>query len=169
MAEHDDLHDMETWEIQVPGRVTVWKRNRRTGEYDRATVTGEGPKLLHITKDDRLYNEELIPEENTNLNPFTNGSLARRNGKALEGLTTDTLREILSIGSPDAFREALEDHVGNELTIRRLHDLAQTEGTMGQVDALRDVIDEHYKSGGTQRTVREMMEESEGGEVLSGA
>lgn len=170
MSDQDptDLDQMETWEIQVPGKVTVWKRNRRTGEYDRARVSGEGPKLLHITKDDRLYNQELIPEENAHLDPFTNGSLARREGKKLVGITAETLRELLEVSDPDLFREAIDDHVGNELTVRRLHDLAHSEGTVAQVEVLRDVIDEHYRVGGTQRTVAEMMQESEGGEVLTG-
>lgn len=170
MSDQDltDLNETETWEIQVPGKVTIWKRNRRTGEYARASVSGAGPKILHITKDDRLYNQELIPEENGHLDPFTNGALARRDGGKLRGITADTLRELLSVSDPDLFREAIEDHVDNELTIRRLSDLAASEGTVAQVEVLREVLDENYKAGGTQRTVREMMQESEGGEVLTG-
>lgn len=167
-SDMSNLDRQETWEIQVPGKVTVWKRNRRTGDYGRATVSGEGPKILHISTDDRLYNQELIPEENARLDPFTNGSLALREDGELKGITVVTLRELLTVNDPDLFREALDEHVDNELTIRRLLDLATSEGTVPQVEVLRDIIDERYKVGGTQRTVREMMQESEGGEVLTG-
>lgn len=153
----------ETWEIQVPGGVNVWKRNRRTGEYEHARVHGtKGPRILHIDADDRLYNQELVQgAENGHLDPFANGSLAQIvKGGEKQGLTEERLIEYFEIEEEDAFRELIGD-IEAELTIRRLRSLAETHGRMMHVQALSDLIEDKFKLGGTQPTVAEMMAEGD--------
>lgn len=164
-----DSDVQETWEVVVPGGIRVWKLSRRTGEYETVRVHGtKGPKLLRITKDERLYNQELIPEESKQHDPFENGSMVRVEGQERIGVTDEDLQTYLEIGDVDVFIEALEDIADKELIMRRLYRLAETEGTMAQVEAIRDVLDERYRVGGTQPTVQEMMEDGDNkGEILS--
>ena len=163
-----DTAPMETWEIQTAGALTVWKRDKRSGDYRKERVAATGPKRLRLSRDDREYNQELIPEENAHLDPFTNGMLAQVVGKKLVGITREEIIGLLEI-KDEAFVRAIAE-IDNELTIRRLLELAESDGTVAQVAALREVIDERYRVGGTQRTVREMLDEEDksGGEVLTG-
>lgn len=155
-----DADPVETWEIQVPGGVQVWKRNKRTGEYEHTRVHGTvGPKILHISEDDRLYNQELISgAENSHLDPFTNGSLAKIVGGEKIGLTDAQLVEYFEIEDEDAFREAVVD-IPVELTIRRLRAMSEAKGTVMHLNVLQDIIEDRFKSGGTQPTVAKMFEE----------
>lgn len=151
---------VETWEIQVAGGVQVWKKNKRTGEYEHVRVHGtSGPRLLHISEDDRLYNQELISgADNAVLDPFTNGSLAKIEGGEKIGLTDEQLIEYFELEDEDAFREAVAD-IPIELTIRRLRALSETKGTVMHLNVLIDAIEERFKAGGTQPTVAAMFEE----------
>lgn len=160
----EELAQQETWEIQVKGGVSLWKKNRRTNEYARVKANGHrGPKRLTLTVDDRLYNEELIPDEAEHLNPFTNGTLALVKGRSLVGdLTTEKIREYLALDDEEVFREAVQE-MDLELTVRRLKEMADQDGKIWQVEIVRDVLEQNWPIGGTQPTVMEMLRESEDG------
>lgn len=167
-APKPDTEIQETWEIVIPGGVRVWTLNRRTGEYELTRVHGtKGPKRLRITKDERKYNQEIIPGENVNGDPFTNGSLVLlKDGKRI-GVTDDDLALYLDIKDPELFREGLESIEENELLVRRLHALAEKQATMEQLEVIKDLLEERYKVGGTQPTVQQMLDEAEDrGETL---
>lgn len=157
----ETAQDVETWEIQIPGSVWVYRNNPVTGLWDQVRANGTvGPKRIQITKRDREYTQVMIRDDRREqLDPFTNGTLAQVvDGEVVGEKTTENIARYLEV-KDQAFAEAIEEL--DELTIRRLMDLAMVNGTVPQVDAIRDVIDRKYRVGGTQRTVREMYESGE--------
>lgn len=159
---------IETWEIAFPGTVWVWVYDRREDVYKKQAVGGrQGSKSIHLTRDDRKYNQELIPDENRHLDPFTNGCL-RLLGSAdrdesldvRNHYSRDDLIAMFEVRDPDLFTEAMQT-LASEVVLRRLQGLADDHGTVTQGAILRDLITERFPVGGTQRTVREMMEAGE--------
>jgi hypothetical protein len=56
--------------------------------------------------------------------------------------------------------EAVSD-ITSELVLRRIYSLSEGAGTQAQNEALKNLIDTRYPIGGTQKTVREMIEAGE--------
>lgn len=159
----DDV--IETWEISFPGTVWVWVYDRREDQYKKQQVGHRsGSRMLHITRDDRKYNQELVPMENRHLDPFTNG-LLRLLGSGDRDETLDIryhyadedLIEMLEIRDVELFREAMQA-IESEVILRRLQNFTETHATVAQADVLREIIETRYPVGGTQKTVREMIE-----------
>jgi hypothetical protein len=161
-----DRQVMEIWEIQVPGGCRVQRFDIRRQEYVLVKLHGtSGPRRVTLSKDDRIYNQEQIRREWKHLDPFENGTLAQVVDGKLRGVTDEDLAEMLTIRGREF--DGLVAGMTNELTARRLYELAQREGTMDQVNALRDKIEDTWRVGGTQPTVAEMMREAQqGGERL---
>lgn len=159
---------IETWEVAFPGEVWVWVYDRRNDEYKKQLVSQRtGSKMLHISRDDRKYNQELIPDECKHLDPFVNG-LLRLLGAATrdENLdvrnhySNDDLIGMFEVRDGALFEEALED-LTSEIVLRRLMTLADDHGTVTQNNILRELIEKRFPVGGTQKTVREMYEAGE--------
>lgn len=175
MAEDDKI--VETWETTTEGTVWVWKHDAREGRYVETRVGGRqgGSRRLHISRDDRRFNQEQVVEEMKEHDVFTNGQLVLVSADRAEDvdttyhLTGDDLAKLLEIKDEELFQAEVND-IKSELIMRRLKEVAETKGTVAQLEYIRDVIEARYKVGGTQRTVREMMAAGEmsGGEVLSG-
>lgn len=180
-VETDPKKIHEVWESMVPGTCWVWTRDpRRPGEYTKTRVGGRGggSKRLRITTDERRYHEEQVIDEMNDSNPFRNGALRLVSiddgGEVVDDIhtnyhLTDTqLIEYFEVKDEDVFKGAMDD-IGSELILRRIFSLAEKNGSVSQHAVLRDLLEERYKMGGTQRTVREMIAAGEaiGGEVLS--
>jgi hypothetical protein len=174
MARTEQPHEkvIETWEIQTEGTVWVWIYDRREDRYVKQRVGGRqgGSKRLHISTDDRRYNQEQIVDEMKGSDPFLNGALRLVSADKPEDLDTtyhltlQDLQSLLEVRDLDLFEEEVRG-ITSELTLRRLLEVAETHGTVGQLNYIREVVTERYKVGGTQRTVQEMIE---AGEKLSG-
>ncbi len=163
-----DVETVETWEIQTEGTVWVRTKEPRTGGYAMTRVGGAGAKRLRISTEDREYNSELIPEENRGSDPFTNGMLVRLvDGERVGGLTDQDLRDLLGVHG-EAFAEAVAE-LDSELSVRRLKAIAEEHATVAQLGVVNDYVEAHYKVGGTQRTVCEMITAGEavGGTIIS--
>lgn len=165
----DKTKIIETWEAQTEATAWVYTYDKRVGEYRLTRVGGpNGSRRLRISTADREYNEALIPDENQELNPFRNGRLRRIDAQS-DVITDDDLRKLLETRGTEEFRE-LVSHIDGELTVRRLLELAAVEGTVPQVEVLRELIDDRYRVGKSQRTVLEMMRAPDGNvsdEVIS--
>jgi hypothetical protein len=161
--------ETEVWEIQIRG--TIWTRVRNpevpgTWKTIRANGT-RGPKRITITASERQHNQELIPEENAHLDPFTNGSLRCVAGSPKDiktWLTDEDLSAIIGLEDDALFEEEVTS-ISMELTLRRLLDLAERAATVPRHAFVRDLVQERYAVGGTQRSVQEMID---AGEALSG-
>lgn len=174
MAADDKI--VETWEITHEGTVWVDKMDAREGRYVKHRVGGRqgGSRRLHITRDERRFNQEQVVEEMKGKDPFTNGSLVLVSAERAEDidatyhLTNDDLARLLEIKDTALFESEVND-IKSELILRRLKELGETQATVAQLQFITDLIKERYKVGGTQRTVREMLAAGEmaGGEVLS--
>jgi hypothetical protein len=153
---------IERWEITVPGQVAVWTYDKRNDQYVRTTVGGKrGSKTLRISRDDRKYNEENIPDENAKLNPFRNGALRLLTDPDAELDTRNhyadaELAQLLEERDVDAFQVVL-DGIDSELIMRRLVSLAEATGTVAQLDAVRSAVKARWPIGGTQKTIRDML------------
>ncbi len=81
----DEDKVIETWESTVEGTVYVDVYSRREDAYVSQRIGGTtGSKRLHISRDDRKYNQERVSDENKMLDPFTNGAL-----RLIESATRD--------------------------------------------------------------------------------
>jgi len=170
---------IETWEITGEGTAWVWVKDPREAKMVKQRVGGRagGSRKLHISTDDRRFNEEQVIEEMAAHNIFRNGTL--RFISATDGsqpvdlaqtaqLTEEDMAALLEIRDEDLFRDEVKD-IDSELIIRRLKNLAEKDGTMAQNEVLTEIIESRWKVGGTQRTVRELIEAGEriGGQVVS--
>lgn len=162
---HDSDSDIEVWQCQIPGSVWVWVRDPRepTG-YRQQKVSGQTRAKLRISTEDRIFNQEQIPEENRHLDPFTNGTLAKVVDGKPEGLTDDKLKALLELDEP-AFRAKVEA-IDSELTARRLDAIAKEHGKVWQYEVTHEHVIANWRAGGTQATVEEMLAETEGSGTL---
>jgi hypothetical protein len=159
---------VETWESAVAGAVWVWVYDRREDRYIKQACGGRtGSRRLHISRDDRKYNQEQVPVENAQHDVFTNGALrfieaaTRDDSLDMRHHFTDVdLGQFFDIRDVTLFEDAVKE-ISSELILRRLSDLASQIGTMAQNDILRELLRERYPIGGTQKTVREMIEAGE--------
>lgn len=166
VSEDDKI--METWEACT--RATTWVNvwDRRNETYKAQRVGGRsGSRRLHISRDDRKFNQENIPEENKGLDPFTNGTLrlveTASRDETLETRyhkTDDELREYLELRDPTVFREALST-IESKMMLHRILVITESEGTVAQLHEIRELIRERWPIGGSQRTYREMEEAGE--------
>jgi hypothetical protein len=164
----DDDKVIETWESVVAGTVYVWTYDRRDDKYIKQAVGGRSAsKRLHISRDDRKYNQELVPPENREHDPFTNGALRLKDAATRDEsldmryhFTDEDLKTFFEIRDETLFQEAIEA-VESELILRRLEAVAEKDGTKAQYEMVRDLVRERYPIGGTQRTVREMFAEND--------
>lgn len=169
----------ETWEITGEGTAWVWVKDPREGKMIKQRVGGRagGSRKLHITPDDRRFNEEQVIEEMEQHNIFKNGTLrfvsATDGSKPADVDTSNQLTEmdmsqLLEIRDEDLFREEVTS-LSSELVVRRLKNLAEKNGTITQNAVLEELIEERWKVGGTQRTVQELIDAGEriGGQVVS--
>jgi len=157
---------VETWETTGEGTVWVWIYDKREDKYVPQRVGGRaGSRRLRIRRDDRKYNQEQIVEENRQLDPFTNGMLRLVEGgddsiDATYHWTLEDYQNLLNLRDEDTFKAEVEE-IESELIVRRLKDVAEKHGQLWQVDFLRDLIDERYRVGGTQKTVQQMIDAGE--------
>lgn len=159
---------IETWETSAPGTTWVWTYDRREDKYVEQRVGGrEGSGRIHLSRDDRKYNQERIPTENRMLDPFTNGAL-----RLIESSDRDEtldiryhyseadLSEMFEVRDEKLFADMVSE-IESELIIRRLLAMAEKSGTQAQTTILKESCDARWPIGGTQATVRAMIEEGE--------
>lgn len=159
---------VETWETSSPGTTWVWVYDRREDKYVEQRVGGrEGSGRIHLSRDDRKYNQERVPIENRMLDPFTNGALrlveASERDEALDiryHYSDADLMDMFEVRDENLFADLILE-IESELIIRRLLAMAEKAGTQAQTKTLRDTCDERWPIGGTQKTVREMIEAGE--------
>ena len=157
-----DEKTLERWESTTPGvTIWVWVYDKREDKYKKQRVGGRaGSKVLTIRRDDRIYNQEVVVEENKHLDPFTNGLLRLIDGST-EGvetkyhLTTEDLQKLLDIRDTELFKTEIEE-IDSELILRRLKDVCEKHGAVWQLEFLRDLIEDRYKVSGTQRAERDV-------------
>lgn len=157
---------IETWEARK-GESSCWVYtwNRREDRYESTRVGGPGSQKLHITRDDRKYNQSLVPEEGIHHDVFTNGTLiflscatADENLNTRLHLTDVEFKQMLAIRDEDQFAAAI-GNINSELVLRRLLALAEKEGTVMQVEKVKSLIAEQWPTGRPQRLVAEIAAE----------
>lgn len=169
----DARRNIETWEITTEGTVWVLVSDPRDPSgYKKQRVGGRagGSKRLRLSTDDRRYNEEQIVSEMQTSNPFRNGLLRLIDQTNQDDvvktyhLTNDDLLTILEIRDEEMFEEAVRD-ITSELIIRRLAAIGEKSATMSQLTFIKDLIEDRYKVGGTQKAVQEIFDDSTGGGI----
>ena len=153
----------ETWESTTGGAVWVQVKDPRTpGGWRQQKVGGRGSKRLNISVEEREFNQELIPFENAQHDPFRNGLLIRTHPKQAERgeneLSDEELIGILQMDADALFDEAVAS-VTSEVNLRRLLKLAEKHTNMMRLQALQSLVDDKYRVGKTSRVVKEIMED----------
>lgn len=153
----------EMWESTTGGVVWVQVKDPRIpGGWRNQKVGGKGSKRLNITVEEREFNQELIPFENEDHDPFRNGLLVRTHPKdAAKGtneLSDDQLIEILQIGDDALYNEAVAS-IKTEVNLRRLTNLAEKHTNMVRFQALQGLVDDKFRVGKTSKVVKEMLED----------
>lgn len=162
MSDLRDATKVEIWEATTEAVVFVAVRDTINGGWKHKKVTQQGSRRIQLTVEERRYNQDNIPEENMNLDPFSNGQLicVQGDAKAPNHLTDEDLISVLTLEDDDEFEAAVADFE-SEVIIRRLLNLAQTKASHVRFEYIRDLVDERYRVGGTQRTVQAMMDAGE--------
>lgn len=171
----------ETWQTTTTSTVWVWTRNARIpGTFQKTRVGGKsgGSRTLRITTDERRYNEEQVIDEMADHNPFRNGQLrlvsvdgGLKPDDIIENFhkTDEELLDYFGIDDEALFKEGVSE-IHSQLILRRLLVLCERKGSVVQQNVLRDLVEDRYKVGGSQKTFREMEAAGEmsGGVSLSG-
>jgi hypothetical protein len=159
----EDLSQMETWEATTDGAVYVQVKDprERTG-WRQAKVTGRGRKKIQLSVEERLFNQDLVPDEKRSQHdPFSNGLLVRTSPASTEApldgahYTDEQLVELLGLDSDEVFLASVEA-IQSEVVVRRLLKLAETKATMVRYQALQELVDTRYHIGKTSRVVAEI-------------
>lgn len=162
-VEFDPKTNVETWETTTDGTVWVWIRDpRETQGYKKQRVGGKhgGSRILRITTDDRRFNQEQVVDEMRSHDPFTNGLLRKTDERHVDDvdtrnhLTNDDLLALLEIKDEATFQSEVGE-IHSELIMRRLAALATKNGTRGQDDFINALIEERWRVGGQQQSIRE--------------
>lgn len=154
----------ETWEATTDGTVWVQVKDPRVpGGWRGQKVGGKSRKKLNISIEEREFNQELVPEENAQHDPFQNGLLVRTMPKAAEDrgpneLTNDQLLEIFAVHDDDLFEQAVTS-IDSEVVLRRLASLAEKNTTYARLQIIQDLIQQRYSVGKTSRVVQEAMDD----------
>ncbi len=155
----------ETWEATTAATTWVYTFDKREDRYKLTRVGGRsGSRRLMISRDDRKYNQEILPYENTSQDPFTNGTLRLVSDRSLDDeldtryhYTDADIAAFYEVREADAFLEAISD-ITSELVLRRIAAFGDTSGTIAQLEAIRGLLRERYPVGGTQKSVQEMID-----------
>lgn len=167
MNESDN--EIEVWEATTPSTTWVLVFDRREDRYKPTRVSGRsGTRRLHITRDDRKYNQEILPFENEKNDPFTNGTLRFVSSATRDEMldtryhmTDEELVGFFAARDTDEFMDEVRK-IDSEVVLRKLLKLSPEHGTVNMTDTLREHIRTKFPVGGSQLTVREM-EATEGG------
>lgn len=158
-----DRDAVEIWECTTEGSVWVAVKDPREGGWTSRRVGGKSgaSRRIQITRDERLYNQELCLDELSHLDPFTNGQLICTNGRPAGErtryeLTDVDLQAILDIDDEDIFTEAV-NALEIELPLRRLLSLAERTSTIARHRIIADLVEARYRVGGTQGVVADMI------------
>ena len=75
----------EIWESTTEGTTWVNVRDPRNPDgWTRKKVGGKGTKRITLTVEEREFNQELVPFEKQEFDPFSNGMLIRISPKTAE-------------------------------------------------------------------------------------
>lgn len=167
------LDDVEIWEATTES--TIWLHTLDTlagnGAWTQRSVGGpNGNRRIHLTVRERRFNQDRIPSSNAHLDPFINGMLIARQGsqQSPNGYTDEQLITLLKMPSDaDAAFEQVVQSITSEVLIRRLFGLAERNAPAYRRDWLEDVVDDRYRIGYTQRSLRtDLPEKGVGNGVL---
>lgn len=166
MSDLKEATQVEIWEAVTESIVFVSVRDTMNGGWKQKKVSTQGPKRIQITVEERRFNQDNIPEENLALDPFSNGQLicVQGDAKSPYHLTDDDLVTILTLDDEAEFESAIAETT-SEVILRRMLNLAQTRASHVRYEFIRDLVDERYRVGGTQKTVQAMID---AGEALQG-
>ncbi len=151
----------ETWETTTGGTVYVQVKDpRQPGGWRQTKVGGKSAKKLRITVEEREFNQELIPEDNQEHDPFLNGLLVRTHPKdapkGVNELSDADLIEMLQMDSDEVFMEAVKS-LASEVVLRRLVALAERHTNLLRLQELQAFVDAKYRVGKTSKVVAEMI------------
>ena len=155
-----DLESIEIWEATTNQSIWLWVEDQLVGKgsWKKQLVGGpNGRKRITLSVKERRWNQEQIPEKNAYLDPFSNGSLVCVQGEdaSLSPVFTDAqLIELLAVEDDDAFGKVLEN-LKSEILVRRIFALSERNAASYRHDEIRDLIDERYRVGYTQRSQRD--------------
>lgn len=157
----ENLNDVEVWIATTQSTVWLWVEDAlsgRIGAWKCVPVGGpDGNPRIQLTVRERRHNQEQIPERNAHLDPFLNGLLVCRQGNIQSplGFTDEQLIELLQVEPQETFEQILHDPRLNEILLRRLEGLATRHTNAYRHDMIVDLVDERFRVGSTQRSLRE--------------
>ena len=156
---------VEIWEATT--EQTTWLNlfDNLNGGWRAARVGGGSgaSKRIQLTVTERRFNQDQIPEECLQLDPFSNGALICVQGEARTANQIDDAAIIALLTGPDEKFIASIDGIKSELLLRRILTISAKHATNERYTYLRDLIDQRYRVGGTQRAMRELYALGEAG------
>jgi len=157
--------EVEIWEATT--LQTTWLNvfDHINGGWKQVRVGGGAgaSKRIQLSVIERRFNSDMVPEESMGLDPFSNGALICVQGEARTANQIDDAAIIALLTGPDEKFIASIDGIKSELLLRRILTISAKHATNERYTYLRDLIDQRYKVGGTQRAMRELYALGEAG------
>lgn len=151
----------ETWEVRVPGRITLSHTvlNRANNPVPERLTLGPNAvgRTFRISPEDRRDNQDRVARPSQD--PFTNGMLLRVDESQQKdpqtaspnAVSTEELLDLLDLAE-DEFAARLGQL--NEIAVRQLLDMAESAGaSYARVKALEVYVQDHYRPGGPQKSI----------------
>lgn len=163
----ENLDALEIWEATTKSTVWLWLIDTiaGNGSWKHVKIGGEhGLRRVQLTTRERRHNQDLITSANSAAHdPFTNGKLTCRQGpiQSPRGFTDDQLIQLLGLPTEhdETFEKVIDDFLPYEVLIRRVLALAERHAPAYRRDLIEEKVDERYRIGSTQRSLRDDLPE----------
>ena len=153
-----DTEQTEVWASATGGAVWVQTKDpTHPNTYRPTKIGGKTNRKVQLTISERRFNQELIPVDQQELDPFTNGLLVRTSPSP-SGTSDSDLVKILRVEDDADFENGVKA-IDKEVVLRRMIDLAESHTTYQRHQFITELVRDRYHVGKTQRSVKEMYEE----------
>lgn len=157
------LDQVEIWEATTESSVWIWVLDTiaGNGSWKIQKVGGRyGNRRIQLTVRERRYNQDRVPQQSASeFDPFLNGKLICRQGadQSPNGYTDDQLIALLTVESArdSDFETVAQSMISKEVVVRRLLALAERHAPAYRRDMLEELVDQNYRLGWTQRSLRD--------------
>lgn len=145
------LDQVELWEVTSDSTVWIQVRDHVNGGWRHQRVGGRGAKRIQLTVEERRFNQDMIPDENIGLDPFSNGLLRclQGDGDNTNAADEKDLVALVQLEDEDEFRRRVEA-IDSEVLLRRVVTVAEKAASNPRYLYVKDVVDRRYRPAKSQ-------------------
>ena len=147
----EELDRVEIWESLTDSTTWILVRDHINGGWKHQRVGGRGARRIQLTVEERRFNQDMVPDENVQLDPFVNGLLKCVQGEGSSPNAMDDAKLVALCGLPeDADFFAKAEAIQSEVLLRRLVRVAEKHASNPRYLFVRDLADTRYRVSKSQ-------------------